>query len=144
MKIVKSDFGKLADGTTINLFTLSNGTGTEVDITNYGGIVVAIRVPDKEGKIEDVVLGFKAVEDYYSDDYLKDGPYFGAIIGRFGNRIAKGKFSLDGKEYELATNNGPNHLHGGLKGFDKVVWAAEELDNGKEVSVKLSHLSKDM
>ncbi len=144
MNIDKSDFGKLANGAPAFLFTLSNGKGAEVDISNYGGIVVAVRVPDKSGKIEDVVLGFSSVEGYYADEYLKEGPYFGAVIGRFGNRIANGKFSLNGTEYTLAANNGPNHLHGGLKGFDKVLWEAEELNTGSEVGVKLTYLSKDM
>ena len=144
MKIIKSDFGKLSDGTPTALFTLSNEEGIEVDITNYGGIIVAIRMPDKSGNIENVVLGFNSVEDYNSDAYLTEGPYFGAIIGRFGNRIDKGRFKLEGKEYQLATNNGPNHLHGGLKGFDKVLWNAEKIKSGKTVGLKLSYLSKDM
>ena len=144
MKILKSDFGKLPNGTPATLFTLSNGKGIEVDITNYGGIITAIRMPDKSGNVEDVVLGFKSVEGYLSETYLTEGPYFGAIIGRFGNRIANGKFELEGKEYRLATNNGPNHLHGGLKGFDKVLWDAEGFEDTKQAGVKLKYLSQDM
>lgn len=144
MNIVKSDFGKLEDGTSISLFTLTNKNGVEVKITNYGGIITSLKVPDKNGVIEDIALGFDALEGYSSDVYLESGPYFGALIGRYGNRIANGKFSLDGQEYNLATNNGPNHLHGGIKGFDKVVWDAEEFKTAEEVGVKLHYVSKDM
>lgn len=144
MKIEKTDFGKLEDGTLVSLFTLTNAEGVEVKITNYGGIITSFRVPDKDGIMEDVVLGFDSLEGYTSDTYLKSGPYFGALIGRYGNRIAKGKFKLDGQEYDLATNNDPNHLHGGLKGFDKVVWEAEEVQNEEGVGVKLHYVSKDM
>ena len=101
----------------MNLYTLRNSKGAEVGICNYGGLVIFLKVPDRNGKLGDVVLGYDNLADY-----IKDSPYFGALIGRYGNRIAKGKFTLDGKEYTLAVNNGPNALHGGLKGFDKVVW----------------------
>lgn len=144
MNVVKSDFGKLEDGTSIALFTLTNKNGVEVKITNYGGIITSLKVPDKEGVIEDVALGFDALEGYSSDAYLESGPYFGALIGRYGNRIAGGKFTLDGQEYDLANNNGPNHLHGGIKGFDKVVWEAEEFKTDEGVGVKLHYVSKDM
>src|SRR6476469_4435737 len=116
-KITRADFGKTPDGQSVELFTLTNAMGTEAKITNYGGIVVSLSVPDRTRKFADVVLGFNDLESY-----LKGHPYFGSIIGRYGNRIAKGHFSLDGVEYKLAVNNGPNHLHGGIKGFDKVVW----------------------
>ena len=144
MNIVKSDFGKLEDGTSVSLFTLTNENGVEVKITNFGGIITSVKVPDKDGNIEDVALGFDTLEGYLSDAYKKSGPYFGAIIGRFGNRIGNAKFTLDGQEYQLAPNNNPNHLHGGVKGFDKVVWEAEEIKTDSEVGVKLHYVSEDM
>ncbi len=113
----KKAWGKTADGTPVDLYTLTNANGMVVKITNYGGIITEIHVPDRDGKLEDVVLGFDNLEAY-----LKGHPFFGCITGRYANRIAKGKFMLDGKEYTLATNNGPNHLHGGKVGFDKKVW----------------------
>jgi aldose 1-epimerase len=131
-------FGKTPDGTAVYLYTLRNSQGMEVKITNYGGIVVSVLVPDKNGKIGDVVLGFDRLEDY-----LKGHPYFGAIVGRYGNRIAKGRFTLGGKTYALATNNNENHLHGGLKGFDKAVWKAEPFSSGEGAGLKLNYLSKD-
>jgi aldose 1-epimerase len=121
--IVKTDFGKTKEGEAVDLYTLTNKNGLVAKITNYGGIVTELHVPDTHGTMGDIVLGYKTVEEY-----IKGSPYFGALIGRFGNRIAKGKFTLEGKEYSLATNNGPNHLHGGIKGFDKVVWKAEPMD----------------
>lgn len=137
--VTKSNFGSYK-GITADLYTLKNANGVEVGITNYGGIVVSIRVPDKEGNIEDITLGFDSLSGY-----LQQGvPYFGAIIGRYGNRIADGKFELDGVEYQLAKNDGPNHLHGGAKGFDKVLWEASEFKTDDAVGVKLNYLSKDM
>ncbi|MDZ7723183.1 MAG: aldose epimerase family protein [candidate division KSB1 bacterium] len=121
MSIEKQPFGTTLDGTDVSLYTLTNENGMQVKITNYGGTVTSILVPDKQGNVTDVVLGF--------DDlgaYIKDSPYFGCIIGRFGNRIAGGQFKLDDKVYKLAVNNGPNHLHGGEKGFDKQVWDVVE------------------
>ena len=111
----------------------------EVKITNYGGIITSVLVPDKDGKMEDVVLGYDNLEGY-----LKSSPYFGAIVGRYGNRIANGKFTLDGKEYPLAVNNGKNHLHGGLVGFDKVIWETEIEKKENSVALKMKYLSKDM
>ena len=136
--ISKSAFGQTADGEAVDLYTLTNTNGIVVKITNYGGIVTSILTPDKNGKMEDIVLGFDSLPPY-----LVTHPYFGALVGRYGNRIAKGKFSIDGQEYDLAINNGVNHLHGGLKGFDKVVWTAEAIE-GEEVGLKLNYLSKDM
>jgi len=115
--VKKESFGKLPDGTTVDSYTLTNKNGVEVKITNYGGIVVSLTAPDRNRRFADVVLGFNDLESY-----LKGHPYFGSIIGRYGNRIAKGRFSLNGVEHKLAVNNGPNHLHGGIKGFDKIVW----------------------
>ncbi|MDT8393209.1 MAG: aldose epimerase family protein [Bacteroidales bacterium] len=138
MKITKEIFGQL-DTTEVYLFTLSNSNGMTVRITNYGGIVTSLLVPDKEGKLADVVLGFDSLQSY-----LDGHPYFGSIVGRYGNRIAKGKFSIDGEEYTLATNNGPNHLHGGLRGFDKVVWDAETIENNDSAALILIYNSPDM
>lgn len=137
-KITRKDFGKTPDGQSVELFTLTNGMGMEVKITNYGGIVVSLTAPDRNRKFADVVLGFNDL-----DSYLKGHPYFGTIIGRYGNRIAKGRFSLNGTEYKLAVNNGPNHLHGGIKGFDKVVWTANPTSTRNDASLSLTYLSKD-
>lgn len=135
--IEKTTFGKLPDGAEADLYTLKNANGMEVRITNYGGIITYLTAPDKNGKFADVVLGCDSL-----DGYLKGVPYFGALVGRFGNRIANGKFTLDGKEYSLAKNNGPNALHGGLKGFDKVLWQATAVD-GEEPQLKLHYVSAD-
>jgi aldose 1-epimerase len=115
-------FGTLADGQTVDAYTLRNAHGVEIRAITYGGIITSVNVPDRRGAMADVVLGFGSL-----DGYLTQHPFFGAIVGRYGNRIGKGRFSLDGAEYTLATNNGPNHLHGGVKGFDKHVWAAAPL-----------------
>lgn len=120
----------------IKNFVLKNKNETEVHVTNYGGIITRILTKDKSGKPGDIVLGFDKAEDYEKN---KTHPYFGALIGRYGNRIARGRFTLDGKEYKLAVNNGPNALHGGIKGFDKVFW--ETRQEGKKIS--LSYLSPD-
>src|SRR5207253_1365858 len=118
--VTKQSFGKTKEGVPVDLYTLRNNKGAEARISNYGGLVISLKVPDRNGEMGDVVLGYDNLADY-----IKQSPYFGALIGRYGNRIAKGKFTLDGKEYTLATNNGPNALHGGIKGFDKVVWEAK-------------------
>ncbi len=128
------DFGKTPEGTPVELFMLRNGHLT-VKVMTYGGIVQAIEAPDRDGKVADVVLGFDDLAGY-----LAGHPYFGATVGRVANRIAKGMFTLDGKEYRLAVNNGPNSLHGGLKGFDKAVWKVQGSTGG---SLKLSHRSPD-
>jgi aldose 1-epimerase len=131
-------FGTTPDGQTVTLYTLTNHQGFEVRITNYGGIVVSIKAPDREGRLADVVHGFDTF-----DGYLKNTPYFGAIVGRYGNRIAKGEFALDGVTYTLARNDGENHLHGGLRGFDKVVWAATPAESPLGPSLRLQYLSRD-
>jgi aldose 1-epimerase len=136
--IEKSDFGKTPDGTAVDLYTLTNRKGLTAKIITYGGIVTELHVPDRNGKFGDVVLGFDKLEGY-----LAGHPYFGAIVGRVANRIAKGKFTLDGKEYTVATNNGPNALHGGIKGFDKFVWKAEPLEAPDGMALKLSYVSRD-
>jgi len=138
MDIKSSEFGQTADGTQVDKYVLSNEIGMQASIITYGAIIQSLLVPDRNGKIEDVTLGYDKLEDY-----IKDSPYFGAIVGRYGNRIAKGKFSLDGEEYTLAINNGENHLHGGLKGFDKVIWKAEPLKKEGAVGLKLNYLSPD-
>jgi aldose 1-epimerase len=138
MKIEQSAFGKTADGQEVTLFTLQTASGMKATITNYGGIITSLYVPDRNGNFDDVVLGYSTI-----DGYLKDHPYFGALIGRYGNRIGKAKFKLDGKEYKLAANNGENHLHGGVKGFDKVVWSGEPVKQDSAVGVKLSYFNKD-
>lgn len=129
------EFGTLEDGREARLYTLTNQNGMEVEITNYGGTVTSIKVPDAEGNFENVILGFDNV-----DGYVADNPFFGATIGRYGNRIAGGKFELNGEEYQLQINDGNNHLHGGEKGFYKVLWETEEVT---ENSLELSYLSKD-
>jgi aldose 1-epimerase len=136
--VKKESFGKTADGQSVELYTLTNAKGMVAKITNYGGIITSLKVPDRNGKLDDVVLGFDNL-----DAYLKGHPYFGAIIGRYGNRIAKGRFTLDGVEYKLAVNNGENHLHGGIKGFDKVVWNAKPAQTRNGATLELAYLSKD-
>lgn len=137
--MVKKDlFGKTRDGQAVDLYTLTNALGMEVRAMTYGGIIVSIKVPDRTGKADDVALGFDSLEGY-----LAGHPYFGALIGRYGNRIGQARFSLDGVEYKLAVNNGPNGLHGGLKGFDKVVWQAESFDKKDSVGVVFSYTSAD-
>jgi aldose 1-epimerase len=131
----RKPFGTMPDGTVIEQFTLRNKNGMVAKFINYGGIITELHVPDKNGKTADVVLGFDNLKDY-----LDKNPYFGCITGRVANRIANGKFTLDGKEYTLATNNGPNHLHGGVKGFDKMVWKGEFVGDN---AVKFSYRSPD-
>jgi len=135
-RIDKKNFEKIVDGKPVSLYILENDQGTVAEITNYGGKVVSLWLPDKSGNYEDVVLGHENIDDFLN---AKE-KYFGALIGRYGNRIAHGKFTLDGKEYTLATNNGVNSLHGGNKGFDAVVWDAEQVDGQ---TLELTYLSKD-
>ncbi|GHT53584.1 aldose 1-epimerase [Bacteroidia bacterium] len=131
-----ADFEKTVDGKPVRLYTLSNANGAKVEVTNWGGKIVSIHVPDKNGKLVDVVLGKSSIDDYMDSNE----PYFGAICGRVANRIANGKFTLEGKDYSLAVNNGPNALHGGIKGFNSVVWDANQL---AEESLELTYLAKD-
>ncbi|GAB3955060.1 galactose mutarotase [Spirosoma harenae] len=135
--IEKTLFGKLSDGREVDLFTLHNAAGMVVKITNYGGYIVSISTPDKTSKLDDVTLGVPTF-----DDYIKGTPSLGPIIGRYGNRIGKGKFTLDGQEYTLAQNNNGNHIHGGPTGFDKRLWTAKPVD-GQEPAVVLNYVSKD-
>jgi len=143
MKITKKLFGKTKNGDKVELFTLSNDNKVRITLMNYGGIVTSVNMPDKNGKVENVICGFEKFEDYTSEKYLADCPYFGALIGRYGNRIAKGIYTIDGKEYHGVINNGKNHLHGGIKGFDKKVWKAETFEKDGKIGVSLSYLSID-
>jgi aldose 1-epimerase len=136
--IQRQPFGTVAEGQPAELFTLTNNRGMVVRFTNYGGIVTAIEVPDRNGKLEDVTLGFDSLQGY-----LGEHPYFGSLIGRYGNRIARGHFTLDGREYSLAVNNGPNALHGGLRGFNRVVWHAAPFENDSSVGAVLTYTSPD-
>jgi aldose 1-epimerase len=137
MQVMEEQWGT-ADGKDVRLYTLDNGRGMVARITNYGGIVTELHVPDADGETADVVLGFESL-----DGYLAGHPYFGATVGRVGNRIAGGRFELDGRTYQLATNNGPNHLHGGEKRFDKVVWDSEPIETDHGVGVRLWYRSPD-
>jgi len=139
VSITKSFYGKTKDNKKVDLYSFKNENGMQVDIINYGGIITSLKVPDKNGDTEDIVLGYNKLEDY-----INENPYFGSIIGRYGNRIAKGKFNLNGNQYTLATNNDENHLHGGNIGFDKVIWEAETKINSNSSSLILKYLSRDM
>ena len=136
--VTSQPYGKMPDGTPVEIYTLSDGA-YEARVTNYGGIVVSFKAPDRNGKPADVVLGFDDLDGYVSNSNGPSGAFFGAIIGRYGNRIAHGSFTLDGKKYSLPLNNGENSLHGGPHGFNNVVWKAKPIADG----VELSYLSKD-
>jgi aldose 1-epimerase len=136
--VEKKEFGKTADGTAVDLYVLTNAHGMQAKVTTYGAILTELHVPDKSGKLDDVVLGFDNLESY-----LKGHPHFGATVGRVANRIAKGRFTLNGKEYKLAINNGPNSLHGGLIGFDKKVWQARTMQEPDSVAVTFTYRSPD-
>jgi len=137
-RVTRAPFGRLPDGTVIDGYTIRNARGVTMHVITYGGIITALRVPDRAGKLDDIVLGFDSLPGY-----LKDPPYFGAIVGRYANRIAKGRFALDGKTYQLPVNNGPNSLHGGTRGLDKVVWDAKPFEHDKSAGVVLTHVSPD-
>ncbi len=138
LSVKKESFGKTPDGVEIDQYILTNANGMTAKIITYGAILTELDVPDRDGKLGDVVLGFDNLKDY-----LERNPHFGATTGRVANRIAKGKFTLDGKEYTLAINNGPNSLHGGLKGFDKKVWKAGAKPTPNGAAVELNYVSKD-
>src|SRR5262245_40907750 len=121
MKVTRKQFGTMPDGSVADLFTFTTEQGAEVCITNYGGAITSIKVPDKNGNLGDGVLGYETL-----DEYVRNPRYFGCLVGRHANRIGLGKFSLNGTDYQLAQNNGVNHLHGGPQGFDKRLWRAEE------------------
>src|SRR5579863_2597392 len=137
LSVTESPFGTMPDGQKVEMYRLRNAEGMEVDMITYGARVQAIKVPDKNGKIDDIALGFDDMKGYLGPD----DPYFGATIGRYANRIAKGKFALDGKTYSLPVNNGPNSLHGGTTGFDKKVWAASEIKTPSSVGVEFTLFS---
>ncbi len=134
----KETFGKTNDGATVDQYILTNAAGMTAKIITYGAILTELYAPDRDGKLDDVVLGFDNLKDY-----LERNPHFGATVGRVANRIAKGKFTLDGQEYTLAINNGPHSLHGGRKGFDKQLWKAEPKTTSNGVAVELRYVSKD-
>ena len=131
--------GVMPSGEMINQYTLTNRNGIQMQVINYGGTITSLKTPDKAGTMEEVVLGCDSLKDY-----LDGTPFFGALVGRYGNRIAKGKFTLDGKTYSLAQNNNGNHIHGGLKGFDKVYWHIQPLSSEGDPALRLTYLSKDM
>ncbi len=137
-EITAVPFGSLPDGREATLYTLNSPAGMMMAVTDYGGIITSLTAPDRDGILEDIVLGYDNL-----NAYLEETPYFGAIIGRYGNRIAGGSFSLDGETYELAVNNGENHLHGGLKGFDKVLWDAEPFSDGEDRGIVFRYVSRD-
>lgn len=139
VNISSTAYGTTADGQLVDKYTLSTEAGTSIDIITYGGIITSWTAADKAGNYQNIALGYDNIEQY-----LESTPYFGALIGRYGNRIAKGQFSLNGETYQLATNDGPNHLHGGPKGFDKVVWEAETSQEDDSASLILTYLSADM
>jgi aldose 1-epimerase len=136
--VARAPFGTTRDGQAVEVFTLTNAHDVEVRAITYGGIVVSLRTPDRDGRLDDIVLGFDTL-----DGYERDSPYFGAIVGRYGNRIAHGRFRIDGTTYQLSTNDGKHHLHGGLRGFDKVVWGAETFDGPRGAGVVFTHSSGD-
>ena len=136
--IEKESWGQLKNGEQVDLYTLTSKTGMEVKITTYGGTITSWKTPDVNGNMGNIIIGYDSLADY-----VKGTPYFGALIGRYGNRIAKGKFTLNDSTYQLATNDGPNHLHGGVVGFDKVNWTAEAINNPDAPALKLTYLSKD-
>jgi len=142
MNISQSPFGQF-EGREVDLYTLENDNGVTVKITNYGGIVTSLVVPDKDGNSQDIVCGFDTFDEYFSDAYKANSPYFGCIVGRYAGRIKDGRFSAGGQDYQVATNDGPNHLHGGIQAFDKRVWDAEEIQEEGSVGVRLTLLSPD-
>ena len=137
-RVVKSAFGTTRDGALVDLFTVTNKSGVEARIMTVGGVLLSLRTPDRDGKLDDIVLGYDSLAGY-----LEKPSFFGCIVGRYGNRIAKARFTLDGKTYPLAANNGPNHLHGGIKGWDKMVWKGEPFERQDAAGVTLTYTSKD-
>jgi aldose 1-epimerase len=137
-QISQAPFGKTPDGTLVDIYTLRNPGGIETRICNYGGIIVSLKAPDRDDHLDDVVLGYD-----HLDEYLAHNPFFGALVGRFANRIAQAKFTLEGVNYTLAANRGPDALHGGRKGFDKVVWQARQIRTASGPALELNYLSRD-
>jgi len=141
--IERSAFGQLPDGREVDCYRITNDNGIEMRVINYGGIIVSLKTPDRQGQMDDIVLGFDSLDDYLSDTYRKANPYFGALIGRYGNRIANGRFSLDGETYRLPTNDGPNTLHGGDVGFNQRLWHAEPFSSSEGRGLVLTYTSED-
>jgi aldose 1-epimerase len=137
-RVTLAPFARTPDDQNVDVITLRNQNGVEIRVMTYGATILSIKTPDKAGQLDDITLGFDTFAPY-----VDKSPYFGAIVGRYGNRIAKGKFTLDGQTYTLATNNGANHLHGGTKGFDKRIWTADPFQNTSGVGVKLTYVSAD-
>ena len=137
--VTRAAFGRLPDGRAVDLYTLTNARGVEARVTNYGATITVLRTPDRAGRLDDIVLGYDSLEGYLS----AGNPYFGTVVGRYGNRIARGRFTLDGAAYQLALNNGPNTLHGGRVGFDKRLWSAESFERADGVGVVLRYTSAD-
>ena len=137
-RVDRAPFGVLPSGDSVHVFTLTNASGVELRAMDYGGIIVSLRTPDRAGRLGDIVLGYDSL-----GGYLASSPYFGALVGRYANRIARGQFTLDGVTYHLAVNNGPNALHGGLKGFDKVLWHAEPRQDSSGVGIVFRYTSRD-
>jgi aldose 1-epimerase len=137
-RLTQGPFDRTPDGKVVDRITLRNGNGIEMTVLTYGGVITSLKTPDRTGALDDIVLGFDDLKSY-----LEKSPYFGCLIGRYGNRIAKGRFSLEGQTYTLATNNGANHLHGGVKGWDKAVWGFDLFQNATGVGVVLTHTSAD-
>jgi aldose 1-epimerase len=137
-RVTQAPFGRTPDDQAVDLITLRNQNGVEIRVMTFGATILSIKTPDKNGQSDDITLGFDALAPY-----IDQSPYFGAVVGRYGNRIAKGKFTLDGQTYSLATNNGVNSLHGGTKGFDKKIWKADPFQNTSGVGVKLTYVSQD-
>jgi len=136
--VTVAPFGRMPDGKAVEVYTLTNVRGMEVRAITYGAIIQAIRVPDRNRRLDDIALGYESMQGY-----LTASPYFGAVVGRYANRIARGRFTLEGRTYRLAINNAPNHLHGGLKGYDKVLWEAQSFQRGDTVGVTFQHTSPD-
>ncbi len=143
MNMAISNFGSLA-GESVKEYTLKNNNGVEVKITNYGATITTIMVPDSKGNIENIACGFDTLDGYFSKDYVDNAPYFGSTVGRYCSQIKDAKFSLNGKQYQLVKNCGPNNLHGGAIGFDKRVWNAEPFENNRGSGVKMALKSKDL
>jgi aldose 1-epimerase len=144
MKIRKEIFGTAGNNKEVSIFSLQNNNGITIKIITYGGIITSLSAPDKYGNIDNIVLGFDSLDEYTNSKYTAKCPYLGAIIGRYANRIASGKFSLAGKEYKLVNNDGPNHLHGGTTGFDKVIWKPDEINANNQAGLKMTYFSPDM
>ncbi|NOR76460.1 MAG: galactose-1-epimerase [Draconibacterium sp.] len=142
MNIKQHSFGRTLDGKDTQLFILSNNF-MEVALSNFGGIISSLKTPDRNGDLTNIVLGFDSVEEYQSEQYLKNCHYFGCIVGRVCNRISKGKFTLNGKQYTLPVNNEDRHIHGGIEGFDKKIWTAKTIEESEQVGIQLTYFSKD-